>query len=151
MKVIISPYSRRMRNGNRNPKNYPYFEEVVKQLRKQGVYVIQIGIKGEKELGANKTLFNKPLKELVALLNKCDKWISVDNFFSHLAYLHNKPGVVIFGQSDPEIFGHDFNTNLLKDKKYLRPLQFAPWEDVIYSTECFVDASVVINKIIGND
>jgi len=65
MKVIISPYSRRLRNGNRNPKNYPYFEEVIKQLRKMGVYVIQVGIKGEKELGANKVLFNKPLKELM--------------------------------------------------------------------------------------
>jgi ADP-heptose:LPS heptosyltransferase len=147
-KVIISPYSKPLRNGKENPKNYPYWPELVKGLKEKDMYVIQIGVRGEKEIeGVDEVLFNKPLKELVSLLNECNTWISVDNFFQHLAYFNGKPGIAIFGQSDPEIFGHKENINILKDRKYLRVLQFDIWERAECNNECFVEPAVIIDRI----
>ena len=148
-KIIISPYSRMMRNGKPNPKNYPYFEEVVKGLKEKDCHVTQIGIEGEAEIsGVNERLVRKSLKGLEKLIKECDSWIAVDNFFPHLCHLQRKPGVVIFGQSNPKIFGHPENTNLLKDKKYLREKQFDIWEATTYIEESFIDASTVINSVL---
>jgi hypothetical protein len=37
---------------------------------------------------------------------------------------------VIWGISDPDIFGYDYNTNILKDRKYLRPDPFGTWKEI---------------------
>jgi ADP-heptose:LPS heptosyltransferase len=148
MKIIISPYSKPLRNGAPNPKNYPFWQETATSLRKYGHYIIQVGVQGEKQIdGVDEVLFNRPLKELASLLQECGIFISVDNFFQHLAYLHKVPGIVLFGQSDPEIFGHKENINLLKDRKYLRPLQFDIWERCQYLEEAFVEPAVIIDRI----
>jgi len=147
-KIVISPYSKLMRNGKRNPKNYPFWEEVIKELQRKKLHVIQIGINGEEKLGANEYAFNKPFEELAELVRICKVWSSVDNFFQHFCYLLDKPGVVIFGRSDPNIFGHKTNDNLLKDRSYLRSKQFNFWEEVEYSTECFVEPQLVIETIL---
>ena len=146
-KIIISPYSRLLRNGKPNPKNYPFWPELIQLLSEKNMHVIQIGVIGEKEFDVDEVLFDKPLKELVSLLHECDYWISVDNFFQHLAYVHNKPGFVIFGKSDPNIFGHKENINILKDRKYLRSLQFDIWERIEQSDECFVEPEIIIDRI----
>jgi ADP-heptose:LPS heptosyltransferase len=137
-----------MRNGSKNnPKDYPRWKEVIKGLKEIGYKVTQIGIAGEELLGEDEVMFNLPLKELSKLLKECHTWISVDNFFQHLAYLDKKKGVVIFGQSDPNIFGHKQNINLLKDRKYLREKQFANWEQAEYRADVFVEPQEIINAV----
>lgn len=149
MKVVISPYSKRLRNDKENAKNYPYWPELVKLMKDQGMYVIQIGINGEKSIdGVDEERFNNPLAELEKLVKECDTWISVDNFFQHFCYTCNKPGIVLFGRSDPNIFGHKENINLLKDRKNLRERQFNIWEEVEYSKDVFVEPSVVMDSIL---
>ena len=65
MIIIISPYSRKLRNGKTNPKNFPHWEKLVKLLKEDGHTIIQVGVKGEKELqGVDEVKFNLPLKEL---------------------------------------------------------------------------------------
>ena len=49
-KIIISPFSRVLRNGKPNPKNYPYWPELIKLLREKNMCVVQVGFKGEEEL-----------------------------------------------------------------------------------------------------
>jgi len=137
-----------MRNGKRNPKNYPYWEEVIKGLQRKKIHVIQTGLNGEEKLDANEYVFNKSFNELSELVRICKTWASVDNFFQHFCYLLEKPGVVIFGRSDPNIFGHKMNDNLLKDRSYLRAKQFNFWEEVEYSEECFVEPKLVIDTIL---
>lgn len=153
-KIIISPWSRPLRNGGFNPKNPPvsYWLEIIKGLKVKGYYIIQIGVDGEKKLeGVDEYQFNLSLKELELLTLSVDNWIAVDNFFPHLAYLINKPGIVIFGQSDPLIFSHSNNINLLKDIKYLRKDQFNIWENCQYNFEAFISPQTVIENIIKND
>ena len=149
-KIIISPYSRQLRSlGKENPKNYPFWNDVVSGLKLNGVYIYQIGVQGEKKIeGVDEFLVNKSLKDLEVLVKECDTWISVDNFFQHLCYLIDKPGIVLFGPSDPLIFGHKENINLLKDRKFLRKFQFASWEDISKNDDVFVFPDEVINTIL---
>lgn len=147
-KVIISPYSRALRNGKRNPKNYPFWESVISMLQRKKIHVIQAGVSGEEKFSANEFAFDKSLEELAEIIKVCRTWSSVDNFFQHYCYILGIPGVVIFGRSDPNIFGHKENENLLKDRSYLREKQFNFWEQVEYSEECFVDPLLVVDTIL---
>lgn len=139
--IIISPFSRPLRNGKRNPKDFPYWDGFVSYLKGDGHIVIQIGVAGEKEIpGVDKMCVGSDLNQLVYLLGQCDAWVAVDNFFHHLVDHFNKPGIVIFSQSDPKIYGHKQNLNVLKDEKYLREKQFDIWEEAEYKEEAFVSA-----------
>ncbi len=146
--IIISPYSRPMRNGKVNPKNYPYWGELVSLLKGEGFFVIQIGRSGEKPIeGVNDIRLDLTLDSLRELVATADTWISVDNFFQHFCSLIHKPGYVIFGPSDPNIFGHKENVNILKDRKYLREKQFDIWEVIECNNDIFFKPEEII-KII---
>jgi ADP-heptose:LPS heptosyltransferase len=153
MKIIISPYSRGMRNGKLNPKNFPYWKEVINLLIQNGHEVIQVGVEGEEGLVSD---FRKGLSldKLKELINECDTWISVDNFFNHLANHTSKIGIVIFGMSDPKIYGYPQNINLLKDRKYLREKQYDIWECCEFDENVFVKPEAVlkaVNKLKGKN
>lgn len=148
--ILISPYSRRLRNGKNNPKNFPYWADLVKRLKAEGYSVVQVGVAGEPQIdGVDAVKIGLPLKRLAELIKECYAWISVDNFFQHFAYIEGKKGIVIFSQSDPDIFGHSVNKNLLKDRKYLRDRQFDIWESCEYKEEAFVTPIDVVNQIGG--
>lgn len=134
MTIIISPYAKKLRNGKTNPKNYPYWKELISMIDEP---IIQIGIDGEEQLTEDFRK-NLSLPELKQLVLDCRTWISVDSFFQHFCWDLKKYGIVIFGQSDPIIFGHSENTNVLKDRKYLREQQFWLWEQCEYNINAFV-------------
>jgi len=133
--ILISPYSKPLRDGKENPKNYPYWKELVIELEKFNE-VVQIGIKGEVPL-VSKFYFNLSLKEISALVNLSDFWISVDNFLPHLANKLGKRGAVLWSQSDPLIFGYPQNVNILKDRRCLRSNQFNIWEQSVYNIDAY--------------
>lgn len=141
--IIISPYSKKLRNGKENPKNYPYWKELIELIDDP---IVQVGITGETQLV---DIFhqNLSLKELEELILKCKIWISVDSFFQHFAWDIGKPGIVLWGPSDPNIYGHPENINLLKDRSLLVPNQFLMWEQQSYRTECFVDPKEILKHI----
>jgi ADP-heptose:LPS heptosyltransferase len=141
--IIISPYARKMRNGKTHPKNYPYWHEVIKHIDEE---IIQIGVEGEEQL-IDDFRKNLSLQELAVLVNKCKTWISVDSFFQHFCWDLHKPGIVLFGQSDPNIFGHKENINLLKDRRYLREKQFWLWEQTEFVEDAFVKPEIVLNAL----
>ena len=150
-KAIISPFSRKLRNGKSpNPKDYPFWKELIVELRKQKYYVIQVGVQGEQLFDVDEVKTNLPLNDLEKLIKECYTWISVDNFFPHLAQNVGKKGIVLWGQSDPEIFGYKENINLLKDRKYLRKYQADIWERTDFIRESFVDSQTVLNILEKN-
>ena len=154
-RVLISPYSSKIpgdkdAKSKVNAKNYPYWKELVKKLVALDCEVLQLGVSGEKQIpGTSKLLLNSPMSELKKMLDSCDFWISVDNFFHHFAHFYKKPGFVLWGPSDPSIFGYSENVNILRSKKYLRPPneQFLFWKWVEYKQERFVSAESVIDII----
>jgi ADP-heptose:LPS heptosyltransferase len=132
--IVIAPYAKKLRNDKENPKNYPWWPELISMIDEP---IVQVGIDGEIPL-VDDFRKNLSIPELYDLIKECRTWISVDSFFQHLAWDAGKPGIVLFGQSDPLIFGHLENINLLKDRKYLREQQFWLWEQCEYNEDAFV-------------
>lgn len=148
MNVIISPFSVKLMSGKENAKNYPYWEEVCKELREQEIKTIQVGIEGEKEIGADEIYFNLSFKDLEKLVEKCDIWISVDNFFPHFCNHLGKKGIVLFNKSDPNIFGYKQNINLLKDRKYLKQNQWDVWLSEAFNKDACILPEEIIKIIL---
>lgn len=151
--VLISPFSQKLRNNNQNPKNFPYWQDLITQLRGSGKVdeIWQIGVGNEYRFeGVTHKFFDKPLKEVADLANKASVWLSVDNFMPHLCNAFNveTKGIVIFSRSNPDHFGYAQNVNLLKDQKYLRPDQFFIWEQCDYVEDAFVSAKTVFDEIM---
>jgi ADP-heptose:LPS heptosyltransferase len=148
-KVLISPFAQKLRNGKENPKNFPYWKELVALMNNAGIQVIQIGA-GKDAPIEGVTDFRQGLKltEIRDLVNECDTWISVDSFLQHLcAYYKLKRGIVIFSQSDPKHFGYTRNLNMLKNERYLRDKQFWLWEQCDYNQDAFVTAQEVMDTL----
>lgn len=146
--IIISPYARLLRNRNiSHPKNYPYWNELI-PLLKELDDVCQVGAGEEKALpGISDFHLNLSLTDLAVLIKECNTWVSVDSFFQHYCWDQGKKGVVLWGQSDPNIFGHPENINLLKSRKNLREKQFWLWEQTTYNPDAFVHPGEVIEAI----
>lgn len=143
--IIISPFAKPLQNGKENPKNYPYWEELIQKIPKS-IHIIQVGVEGEKQLVED---FRKDLSllELRHLLDECKTWIGCDSFFQHLAWDCGKPGIVLWSVSDPLIFGHTENTNLLKSRDYLAKNQFLWWDFTEYNADAFVKPEEVLKFI----
>lgn len=146
--VVISPWSHKLPTGNENPKNFPYWEELVVDLKAAGCYIKQIGVTGEKLIGADEIIFNASIDSLKEILNECDTFISVDSFFPHFAHYHNKHGIVIFSQSDPILFGYPENLNILKSRDYLRKEQFWLWTQTEYDEQAFISSKDVLSNVL---
>ena len=137
--IIISPFSRALTNGKVNPKNYPFWAELIDLIDEP---IVQIGVSGETQLVPDFRQ-NLSMADLKNLIKECRTWISCDSFFQHLAWSEGKKGIVLWGCSDPLIFGHEENVNLLKDRKYLSQNQFLWWEATEANSEAFVPPSEV--------
>jgi ADP-heptose:LPS heptosyltransferase len=146
--IIISPYSRKLRNGERNPKDYPYWEELVAGLKQRGHKIIQLGVAGEPKIeGVDEVCYNLKLKAIKDMLIQSHIWISVDNFLPHLASHTSKPGIVIWGRSNPDIFGYPQNINILSHTKHLRQDQFDIWETIEYNENVFTKPEEILRFI----
>jgi ADP-heptose:LPS heptosyltransferase len=141
--IIISPYSKALISGKQNPKNYPYWKELIEMIDEP---IVQVGIEGEKQLVSDFRK-NLPITELRKLIQECRTWISCDSFFQHLGWDEGKKGIVLWGVSDPLIYGHPENNNLLVDRKYLAKNQFLWWEFVEHQNERFVKPEIVLEHL----
>ena len=141
--IVILPYSRPLSNGKNNPKNYPFWTELIAMIEEP---IVQIGVEGEVQLVDD---FRKglPISQLKELLRECRTWISCDSFFQHLGWIEGKKGIVVWSVSDPLIYGHPENTNLIKDRKYLAGNQFLWWEAYDHNAETFVSAREVFKYL----
>jgi ADP-heptose:LPS heptosyltransferase len=138
--ILISPYAKALKNGKQNPKNYPYWQELLGLIDEP---VIQVGIDDETQLTPD---FRKNLSvnDLKVLIKQCRIWVSCDSFFQHLAWSEGKIGIVLWSVSDPLIYGHPENFNLLKSRDCLAPNQFLWWEETEHDVSKFTNAQEVL-------
>lgn len=143
--ILISPYAKKLFNGKQNPKDYPFWLELLDMIAQP---IVQVGISGEKQLVED---FRVDLSthELRQLIRECDTWIGVDSFFQHLAWDEGKRGIVLWSVSDPLIYGHPENVNLLKSRSCLSENQFLWWEHVEHDPSKFVQPAEVKDALDG--
>jgi FkbM family methyltransferase len=141
--IIISPYSYMPSHA----KSYPFWKELIPKIKTLGYKLVQIGMKGEVPLeGMDDYLWNISFKDLEEKIKTCTCWISVDNFLQHMVNCMEEPikGIVLWGISDPTMFGYDYNTNILKDRKYLREDQFGVWKNIVEDEKTKVKKDVYV-------
>jgi len=145
--ILIAPFAQKLRFGDNkiNAKNYPVelWRKIIEGIKDE---VIQVGATGEEKLVEN-CKFDLTLPELADLVQQCDTWIGVDSFFQHFAWDLGKRGIVLWGQSDPEIFGHPENINMLHGRHFLREKQFYWWELCPYRNDCWVTPKDVLRAL----
>jgi hypothetical protein len=143
--IIISPYSKKLLSGKENPKNYPFWRELIAMIDEP---IVQVGVSGEAPLVED---FRVDLStpDLRKLIQECQTWISCDSFFQHLAWDEGKKGIVLWSVSDPLIYGHPENINLLKDRSCLSENQFLWWEYVEHDPTKFVRPEAVKDALRG--
>lgn len=142
--IVIQPFSRALNNGKQNPKNYPYWQELIKLIDEP---IVQIGLDGEHQL-IEDFRKNLSISDLKALIYECRTWIGVDSFFQHLCWAEGKQGIVLWSVSDPLIFGHSENINLLKGRNSLAANQFLWWENTEHNSDHFVKPEEILPYII---
>lgn len=145
MKILISPYAKKTKNNNESPKNYPFWSELVWLVHENGIKTTQLGLKGDDLIGCSDNKFDLNLVELQLLLDEYDTFISVDSFFQHFAWYYNKKGIVLWGPSNPNIFGHKEHLNLIENIDNIRKDQFLYWENEI--SDNFVKPNAVITAL----
>ncbi len=149
MHIIISPYSRELNNKVPNPKNYPHWNEFIKLVKERfpDISTVQIGTNKEQRLElTDRFIADADVKSLIPLINESLCWLSVDNFFQHFCFYNKlKNGIVLWGQSDPALFGYATNVNLLKSPHYLRPNQGATWEEAVLEKDAFISAKLLFS------
>jgi len=146
-KILLAPYSNFFQN-KKNPKNYPYWQKVIDYLGSEHE-VLQLVCKklGHPEFRNVTCLYDLNYKQISQKILETDTYMCVDTFLHHLGNRVKKKGVVVFSLSDPEIFGHKSNINILKDRNYLRKDQFNTWQEAEYVEEAFVDPEIVVYNV----
>ncbi len=147
MKILFAPFSKPLRGKEGpNPKDYPWPDQLVKLLEHSGHEVVQMGCTGEKQV-AKSFLQDLKFEEAKQALLAHDTFISCDSYLQHLASLVGRRGIVLFGPSDPIIFGHSLHINLLKNRDYLRPKQFENWEAWKSNDSAFVSPEAIMSAL----
>lgn len=147
MKVLLSLSSRKLRNGNTNPKDYPFGKELVELLHKHNFQTMQVRRQEDELLPTQQVRTDLCLRELAQIIRNSNVVIAVDNFVQHYATFLGKQVIVVFSQSDQNIFGYPQNINLLKDKSYLRHNQFSIWEEAQYNIDAFVKPEIILESL----
>ncbi len=149
-KILLAPYAARLRNGSINPKNLYRPEDLVSLLNRDGYEVTQVGVSSEAKVdGVRQFIANLPWKKLRDLVAECATFVSCDSMLPHFVHVEcgQKPGVVVWAQSDPRIYAHPENINLLKGREYLRQFQFQDYETSTYRSEAFVSNEKIVDAV----
>lgn len=141
--IVISPWAKQLPDNKWNPKNYPWWPELIRMLPTP---IVQVGVQGETQLVPDFRP-NLSLMELAALINASYFWISCDSFVQHYAWDLGKPGVVLWGPSDPIIFGHPENLNITKGRSFQSKDQFLMWHLIENRTDWWYSPHQVIEQI----
>lgn len=145
-KILIQPYAAIPKDANevgKNPKDWPFFNELIAAMPEHEW--IQIGCSNKPIVGAREVTTNR--SGVIDLINECDTWVSVDTWLQHVATLTcKKRGVAIFSKSEPKMFGHPQNINLLKSQMYVQS-PYATWLASNYSKDSFVSVDKVVKAI----
>lgn len=87
-------------------KDWPYFTELVDELRKLGYGTVQVGAKTDKRIeGTVDFRGQMDFPELAAFLSKCAVFVGLDSGLSYMADAMKIPTIVIQGSTNPTTSG----------------------------------------------
>lgn len=107
--VLIAPASA----SPRKAAPHALWEALVKRLRGEGVTVLQAGQARDRYVRGTYSLLGLTTpRQLISLAARCNLVISADNFIMHAVHLTGTPAVILWGPTDPAVYGYDGQTHL---------------------------------------
>lgn len=101
--VIIAPFS----DSPRKAMSAAAWARLAELLSNEGVLVMQAGRANEMHIQNAYSLAGLTTpRQLIHLLGKCDAVVASDNFVMHAAHLAGRPAVVLWGPTDPAVYGY---------------------------------------------
>lgn len=79
---------------------------------------------------------------MLAVLKYASSFVGVDSIFAHATNAFGTPGVVLFGPSNPTIWGHPNNCNLYLSLRCAPCVDILGWHGCPYSTPCMTGIGV---------
>ena len=145
--ILFAPFAARSPSlkGQPSPKDYPNPKELA-ALLESAHEVIQVGGKEDEQV-AKDFRPNLSFTELGKLIDESQTGICCDSYLQHYYWYRDRRAIVLWGISDPIIFGHPENLNLLVDRAFLRTNQFDLYYTSDYRAEAFIDPSKVIEAL----
>jgi hypothetical protein len=138
MNILIVPCERKMRDDSRNPREYPYWDELKELLTNKGLGVDTLSTS------------DIPLGYLQTFLAKYDLILTIDSFIQHFCWYHSIKCAVVWGPSDYRIFGHKEHINITKQEYTPRSDQFNVWEGFKYDETLFPSPQDVMSILINS-
>ena len=86
--------------------------EITKYLRKRGLYVVQLGLKGEPNIPGINERFYGTLRQTAAMIKRSQFCIFIEGGLVHVARAVNKKSIVLFGPTPTYVFGYPENINI---------------------------------------
>jgi len=147
MTILYAPFAAKhpSLNGTGNPKDYPFAKELISWIIGNHK-VIQVGGSGDEQMVPDFRT-NLSFDQVGELISNADTAICVDSYLQHHCWFLNKKAIVLWGISDPLIFGHSLHLNLLKDRSFLRPNQFDLYYSNQHRPEAFVSPGEVLKAL----
>lgn len=104
---------------------------------------IQLGLADEPLVEGAVDLRGKTsIREAIAVVKHCKFFVGVDSFLQHAAAAVRTKGIVLFGPSNPEIWGYDNNINLYKKIKCSPCIDELGGEECPHGKKCMKKLSV---------
>jgi len=133
--MLRTPVALHIKSSTIN-KEWPlkYWRELIS--RNSQYDFVQLGASSESRLEGTVNITEGGLRPQFAILKYCKAFVGVDSCFAHVTNAFNVPGVVLFGSSSAEVWGHPNNINLSTN------IRCSPCIDMIqpckcpYSVEC---------------
>jgi hypothetical protein len=144
--AVIAPASDSPRK-TAHPLHWHY---LVEKLINQGIFVIQVGSLNDIYIkGAYSLLGLLTNEQLVMLIKKSRVVIAVDNFIIHISYMVQTPAVVLWGPTDPDIYGYGNQVNLSGPPDHCRLKNECLGKNYPknFPTTCPLNAEHCMNKI----
>ncbi len=91
---------------------------------------IQLCLLSEDSIEGTIDMRNLSFRRQIALIKFASVHVGVDTFFSHVTNAFQTPGVVLFGDSNPEVWGHSNNINIYKN------LRCSPCGHLLFGQGC---------------
>ena len=116
-------------------KNYPneLAEKLVEEIKKKyNIQVVNMHLPNENPIKGTLEI-NLPYRQWFALLTQAETFVSIDSSLQHAGTAVNKKGIVLWGGTDPKMYGYDIHTNLSGDCENIhctRPY-FVPSSDIV--------------------
>jgi ADP-heptose:LPS heptosyltransferase len=110
--IIISPHS----DSPRKMMALGRWQLLIKQLKADGFFVIQIGKLRDQYIENSYSLLGiTSPAQLIPIIKRADILITLDNFAMHASHLAGTPAVILWGPTNPAIYGYPGQHHLRAD------------------------------------